>query len=112
MRKREEVTETKVTTRTRTFCDRCGAEKRVYRCQICGKDVCRKCGDDYDPDYLTPGSYDGDYPDLVCKRCWEIGKSFIEEIKRIEEEAGRKVEVLMDRWIEEAKKDWEHGMVM
>lgn len=38
-------------------------------CTLCKRDLCNKCGI-YNP------ADDGDYPDKMCSKCWDIGKPF------------------------------------
>lgn len=81
------------------FCDVCGTEIRVglvcsaARCQYCGKDLCEKCVGHED-------ETGGDYRNVFCKRCWEIG----EQYRPIIEELDKKIEELYKGWQGKCKK--------
>jgi hypothetical protein len=95
------IKETKVmkeTTVKERFCDVCGAKlDRVLRCSvasctICNKDLCDDCVGNEEHDW-------GDYRHCWCKRCWEIGKPYREEIQKHE----RIINQLDDEWRSKCK---------
>jgi hypothetical protein len=77
--------------------------KRIHTCIICGKDVCMCCSMEYDFDRLEPGSYEGDSPDYCCDKCWEIGKEYIDIIKRYREELEEVEKLMMSEWRSKAR---------
>ena len=87
------VTVNKDVEETHKYCDVCGAEIyrdlacSVARCECCSKDLCDKC-------VGHEGYASGDYRVVYCKRCWDIGEYFREEIERLEEQ----VEKLYKEW--------------
>lgn len=82
------------------YCDICGAEIgkdlacTAARCQICRKDLCKKC-------IGTEKDTVGDYRDVWCIACWEIGKKYIPDIRELE----RKTIVLYNAWYDECKEE-------
>jgi hypothetical protein len=89
-------------------CDICGAETRCDGCIICERDVCWKCGYklDLSCSVETP-SFSGDYPDMMCYHCWEFGEPYRKVIADIREDAYEREEVLLGKWIADAKEDIE-----
>ena len=80
------------------FCDICskeitiGLECSKAKCMYCKKDLCEDCvGHENDTH--------GDYRDIWCKKCWEIG----EEYRPIIEELHKKIEVLNKEWQDKCK---------
>jgi hypothetical protein len=72
------IKETKTTKEliiTHKYCDMCGSEiKRgmacsVAKCEKCGKDLCDKC-------VGKENNTMGDYREVYCKVCWEIGEPY------------------------------------
>ena len=67
------------------YCDDCGTEiKRemacsVAKCEICGKDLCDKCIG-YETNTM------GDYREVYCKKCWELGTEYRLKIEQLENE--------------------------
>ena len=80
------------------FCDVCGKEISMglkctsARCMYCGKDLCENCIGHED---CTPG----DYRDIFCKKCWEIGN----EYRPVIGELNAKVEALYKEWQDKCK---------
>lgn len=87
-KKTEEITRT-----VRTIhCDFCGdkvtTQYSSHICECCGKDICKKCiGHEDDTG--------GDYYNVYCDHCWEIGKDYKVKMKHLEDEIDR----LHDEWI-------------
>ena len=75
------------------YCDDCGIEIKidmacsVAKCEICGKDLCNKCIG-YEANTM------GDYREVYCKKCWEIGTEYRLKIEQLENE----IENLSDEW--------------
>lgn len=73
-------------------CDVCetSLESQIYshlKCENCQKDLCSEC--------IGHENYtDGDYREVYCVKCWNIGKKYREEIKKLED----KIEKLGDDW--------------
>jgi hypothetical protein len=88
------------------ICDRCQKIMRVKTCPICGKDVCWKCAVQiesiYDSDLRTP-NFHSDYPDYVCKKCWDMGIIFRERITSLHDAKEKEVECLIEQWSEYVK---------
>lgn len=74
------------------ICDVCNKEvKTIKSCIVCKRDVCPACRyDDY--------SYGGDYPEIYCKHCWELGQPYREQIELIEDEADSKIDQETEAW--------------
>lgn len=89
----KEIKTTKEVFINHKYCDDCGIEiKRdmacsVAKCEKCGKDLCDKCVG-YEADSF------GDYREVYCKKCWDIGESYRLAIQKHEEE----IEKLNDEW--------------
>lgn len=81
------------------FCDECEKEIKIdmacsiAKCEICGKDLCEDC-------IGYEQSNSGDYRTVYCKSCWDIGKSYREQIEHHEKEIDR----LNEEWIKSCKK--------
>ena len=77
------------------YCDDCGKflpsgmACSVARCEYCGKDLCNSCIGHEEHN-------SSDSREVYCKRCWDIGKPYREEIAELEE----RVELLYGKWIE------------
>jgi len=75
------------------YCDDCGIEiKRdmacsVAKCEICGKDLCNKC-------IGHEANTMGDYREVYCKKCWELGTEYRLKIEQLENE----IENLSTEW--------------
>lgn len=88
----------KEATETHKFCDACndeikmGLQCSVAKCMYCGKDLCEKCIGHEDS---TPG----DYRDVFCKKCWELGNQY----RPIIEELHSKIESLYKEWQDKCK---------
>lgn len=96
MKKTEEV---EVPAKTQTFvtygCDVCGTDMaKRYVCCMCEKDLCRKCMI-YNPEDT------GDYPDVLCKECWDLGDEFRKERDRLEQ----KIDEAYAKWHERCKEN-------
>ena len=79
------------------FCDRCGEQKDFTyggggSCCACGRDVCRDCN-------VYDDHQGGDYPDVYCRECWEIGEPFRERQAAAESECERIVEAAQKEWV-------------
>ena len=67
------------------YCDECGAKVpigmqcSVARCEICQKDLCDKC-------VGHESNTMGDYREVYCKACWDIGEKFRNRINECEQE--------------------------
>jgi len=80
------------------ICDFCGDEMTRYTtCCGCGKDVCEKCGNLIFYDLWDDSDY-GDYPEIICDNCLNIGSPYFEKAKKITNEADEKVEKLKSLW--------------
>jgi hypothetical protein len=89
-------TRTKKQEATICFCDVCKREDNMSygsggRCEICGIDVCGLCSV-ADPNDM------GGYPYRYCRKCWDVGIPFREEIARIENEASNSVDAQLAKW--------------
>lgn len=66
------------------YCDVCGVEINTRlacsdaQCQICRKDICEKC-------IGTEKDTFGDYREVWCINCWEIGRKYLPDIIELEE---------------------------
>ncbi len=90
------IKETKTTeeiTVKQRYCDVCGdkinwqLQCSVAQCEKCGKDLCDKCvGKENDTM--------GDYREVYCKVCWDIGEQYRQAIKEHE----KAIEKLDDEW--------------
>lgn len=87
-------------------CCRCGKSRTkdnyasIRRCLICDKDVCFDCAEPIDGlsgNLRNPG-FNSDYPDYVCKICWEKGRPFREEIEDMRDGLYTVEEGLIDIW--------------
>ena len=81
--------DTKIT-KTIFICDKCGKETKTCNCTMCNLDVCSKCGT-YDIEFDCSmnsdfPSFTSDYPDVICKSCWEKGKEIRKAIQKSREE--------------------------
>jgi len=89
----KEVKQTQEVTIKHKYCDDCGTEiKRdmacsVAKCEICGKDLCNKC-------IGHEANTMGDYREVYCKKCWEIGTEYRLKIEQLENE----IENLSTEW--------------
>ncbi len=95
------ITETiiqKEATERHKFCDVCGIEIKMglacssTYCMYCRKDLCESCIGHED---LTPG----DYREVYCKNCWELGN----EYRPIIEKLSIKISSLYDEWEDKCK---------
>ena len=98
---RKEVTVTKQC----LFCDVCGVEIRNRNlacsaacCEYCKKDLCEKCIGHEE------GTM-GDYREVYCKRCWDIGEPYRFSIDKLESEVGE----LYEKWRSKCKEEEEDG---
>ena len=89
----KEVKQTQEITIKHKYCDDCGVEiKRdmacsVAKCEICGKDLCNKCIG-YEANTM------GDYREVYCNKCWELGTEYRLKIEQLENE----IEILSTEW--------------
>jgi hypothetical protein len=88
------------------ICDTCGKTTdrpdflRLRKCPICGKHVCTNCAvlhDLWTRDWLIP-TFSSDYPDYICKICWETGKDLRQQMHDLEKETDDKLEKLYLDW--------------
>jgi hypothetical protein len=97
MIKKVETTKTIIT--NIKLCDDCGIEiKRdmacsVAKCEICGKDLCNKC-------IGHEANSIGDYREVYCKKCWEIGTEYRLKIEQLENE----IDDFHDEWYKKCLK--------
>ena len=93
-KKQQEVTE------RHKYCDVCGAEIIIglacssAKCMYCGNDLCEKCIGHED------GTH-GDYRDVFCKKCWEIGEPYRPVIDKLHTE----IDQLYSEWQAKCKTD-------
>ena len=89
----KETKTTKEVTITHKYCDVCGNEIErgmgcsVAKCEKCGKDLCNKC-------VGKENNTMGDYREVYCKVCWEIGTEYRLKIEQLENE----IENLSTEW--------------
>lgn len=87
------VSETREVKTTQRYCDECSVLLKhelactVAQCEVCGKDLCEKCIGHEEPS-------SGDYRDVYCAPCWEVGKKYRDAIKEAED----KIEKLDEEW--------------
>lgn len=90
---KNEITTTEVIIKHR-YCDVCGElMTHNYHCEICGKDLCRKCIGHEDYSF-------GDYTTVYCNSCWNIGDDYRNKIEVLENE----IEQLTDEWHKNCRK--------
>ena len=95
---KETITQKTVNETIRTrYCDDCGDKimKESYtsvHCEYCKKDICKKCVGHED-------SGSGDYNNIFCKACWELGNEYRIKIAQFENE----IEKLQDEWQSKCK---------
>lgn len=91
---RKKIVETKDIESIEITCDDCGKliTYRSHTCCMCYKDLCEAC-------YHVNGSdcY-GDYPPVYCKDCLDIGKPYIDEMKKSEDENEEKCDSISKLW--------------
>ena len=81
---REEILIERVVKKTE-ICDVCGNEIHgdlacsVAKCEQCGKDLCEKC-------IGHENGTMGDYREVYCKSCWDIGTKYLNRIQILENE--------------------------
>lgn len=102
MRKTElKIEETPVTIIT---CDLCHKESKyrysgIKECKVCKKDVCFDCSVHIDIECsLLEPYFDSDYPEYICKHCWEKGKEIRKKIMIVRDKAGDKECELWEQW--------------
>ena len=87
----KEEKQTQEVTIKRKYCDDCGTEIKKgvshVECEICGKDLCNDCIG-YEVNTM------GDYREVYCKKCWEIGTEYRIKIELLESE----IEKLTTKW--------------
>lgn len=94
MIKEEKIPATKI--ERHKYCDICRVEIYIglacsaASCSYCKKDLCEKC---IGHEEETPG----DYRDVYCKRCWELGEKYRPTI----EEYHNKIDELYKLWQDE-----------
>jgi len=88
----------KETTERHKFCDVCGKEISIglacsaAHCEYCKKDLCEECIGHEEDTW-------GDYRQVYCKQCWEIGNYYRPLIEKIEKE----LDQLYQDWQNECK---------
>ena len=88
MQETKEITTTK--TITKAYCDICN-DKGIKCCLLCKRDLCIK-HITFDPRDL------GDYPDVYCESCWNIGEGYRRAIDDIQNAADVKIEKQEENW--------------
>lgn len=79
------------------YCDVCGVEIHngmacsVAKCEICGKDLCDKC--------VEYENSVGDYREVYCKKCWDIGEKYRKKIQEHKDATDK----LNEDWLKETK---------
>ena len=96
IKKEEKMKKVIVTT---YYCDIDGCESHGKNtCCMCKRDIC-------DKHRIHDDRWGGDYPDIYCTECWEIGKKYRDASKQIETDADDKMEEQDNLWKEEALKN-------
>jgi len=102
MRKLETINDT--ISFTKFTCDFCGKTSplvyaRIKECKICKKDVCPECAMriDFDLDLHQPHSL-SDYPEHICKSCWDKGEDIRHNIMEVRNSAEELECDLMVEW--------------
>ena len=87
------------------FCDECkGKTEPIHTCELCGGDFCWKHSytfQSWDVPLNTTQigtSYDGDYPNYICRKCWNLGAVYREGIDAIRKIAEDREEELYKHW--------------
>ena len=86
-------------------CDLCDKEQRgqqyggIKQCTICKRDACRNCSEQVDTEcgLLEPYFY-SDYPEYICKPCWEKGKEIRKKIMVVRDKAEEEECELWEQW--------------
>lgn len=98
----EKSQETKTVTVTTYVCDSCGKKTKVEgkfkKCPMCGKLFCPDCLVLFDWDILKENSWYTDYPDYMCRDCWNKGKKYREKIIDLRKECEEKEDQLLKEW--------------
>ena len=102
MKKEEQVTETKIVTKTFRYCDDCGEQisptQGYYgsKCIMCDKDLCNKC--------TAKEEYTGDYTDVYCKKCVDITNEYKDMIDGLQEQIDKLEDECAKKCVEERNK--------
>ena len=76
------------------FCDVCG--KKIHIGMACSKAQCQNCKKDLCNDCIGhEENCPGDYREVYCKKCWEIGYSYRTRIDALEAE----IDTLYQEWL-------------
>jgi len=81
------------------YCDVCGDKAEPYVCCVCNRHLCDK------HTYHHYDKWGGDYADLYCYHCWNIGKKYREEIEKIESKCDDEKDKKNEEWYKEAIRD-------
>jgi len=104
MRTKKNIIETKII--DVITCDICGKNSHyiynnIKKCEICQKDVCYDCAIKidslYDSNLLKPNCF-SDYPEFICKKCWDKGKDVKEQIEILKENFDKKLNDFIENW--------------
>lgn len=85
-------------------CNFCGKESQwrysgIKQCKICKEDVCFECSVHIDIECgLLEPYFSSDYPEYICKACWEKGKGIREQIMNVRNRAEDKECELWEQW--------------
>lgn len=89
---KKETTKTVEVKSYERYCDICDTKLNwtlscsVARCEVCKKELCEKCIGNEEGRY-------NDYRTVWCKRCWDIGNQYRDEINRLEKEIEKQHEL-------------------
>ena len=86
------------------ICDTCGkrltdtSHRAMKRCHICRNEVCSDCAIFTTSECLINGSFDGDYPDYYCPKCWNDGAEIRTQILKSREVQEDEEDKLWEQW--------------
>lgn len=87
-------------------CDYCGKEPgRIRKCYLCEKDVCQSCAVLTDLSDLVNGGFDCDYPEYICRPCWDKGATIRALIMASRNVRQKEEDELMAKWKSLIKKE-------
>lgn len=95
---RKEIEETKSIKTLIITCDDCGnlITDRSYTCCMCLKDLCGSCYK-----FIYEGQWDR--PRIYCESCLSIGKTYKDQINKLERECEEKIDLLEKEWKEKCR---------